>query len=281
MKHTAIWSVIGTTALVTTLAACGSPSEQASGGEDAITVGATAVPHAEILEFVRDELAADAGLDIEIQEFTDYNQPNAALVQGELDANYFQHRPFLEEYLANNEDADLTYLDDVHLEAFGLYSDALGGVDDLGEGATIAVPNDGSNLGRALQLLQAQGLITLEEGAGDGATENDIADNPEGLEITPIEAAQLPRSLADVDAAVVNGNFALEANLAEEANTLALEDTEDNPYANGLVVDSADVDDEDLNKLDELLHSDEVGDFVEERWQGVVIPIEAGAAGQE
>ncbi len=164
----------------------------------------------------------------------------------------------------------------MHLEAFGLYSESLTDLDDLPEGASIAVPNDASNMDRALHLLDEEDVITLAEGASGQVSESDIEDNPLNVTVTPVEAAQLPRSLQDVDAAVVNGNYALEANLTETANALAWEETEDNPYANGLVVRSEDVESEDLVRLNDLLHSQEVRDFMEERWQGVVIPLGPG-----
>ena len=260
------------------LAACGSPSERAeqSTGEDGLTVlrvGATPTPHAEILQFIDENLAEDAGLRLEIVEYTDYNQPNAALAEGELDANYYQTGPFLEEYLAGNPDADLSYVSDVHLEAFGVYSQDITDLADLPDGAEIGVPNDASNMGRALRLLDDAGVITLAEDAGDSPTADDIEDDPLNVTITPVEAAQLPRSLQDLDAAVVNGNYALEADLPETANALAWEETEDNPYANGLVVRSQDAGAEDVVLLDDLLHSPEVRDFMEERWQGIVIPV--------
>ncbi len=260
------------------LAACGSPSERAGEGTDdegltALRVGATPTPHAEILRFVEENLAADAGLRLEIVEYTDYNQPNAALTEGELDANYYQTVPFLEEYLAGNTDADLSYVSDVHLEAFGIYSEDAADLEDLPRGAEIGVPNDTSNLGRALRLLADSGVISLADGAGGSPALDDVEDGPLGVEITPVEAAQLPRSLQDLDAAVVNGNYALEADLPETANALAWEGTENNPYANGLVVRSEDAGAEDIVRLDELLHSPRVRDFMEERWQGIVIPV--------
>ncbi|CAM3740670.1 MetQ/NlpA family ABC transporter substrate-binding protein [Nocardiopsis rhodophaea] len=276
------WGIIAATALATTLAACGSPSELAKDNGDTsdlttIKVGASPVPHAKILHYVQENLAADAGLDIQVTEFTDYNQPNAALTQGEIDANYFQTKPFLQEYLDGNSDADLTWVDDVHLEAFGLYSESLEEIGDLADGAKIGVPNDASNMGRALKLLADNDLLTLKDGADSAATVEDIEDNPTNLDIVPVEAAQLPRSLADVDAAVVNGNYALEADLSESANVLAWEDTKDNPYANGLVVAADKADDPDIAKLDELLHSDEVRTYMEDQWKGVVTPIDADA----
>ncbi len=260
------------------LAACGSPSERAeeeTGGEDVtvLRIGATPTPHAEILEFVDENLAADAGLALDVAVYTDYNQPNAALAEGELDANYYQTRPFLEEYLQGNPDADLSYVTDVHLEAFGIYSQELTDLADLPEGAQIGVPNDTSNMGRALDLLDTEGVITLADTGDEAPSVDDIEDNPLDVTVTPVEAAQLPRSLQDLDAAVVNGNYALEADLASTANVLAWEETEDNPYANGLVVPTHDIGDEEIVRLDELLHSDEVRAFMEERWNGVVVPV--------
>ncbi|WP_306367057.1 MetQ/NlpA family ABC transporter substrate-binding protein [Nocardiopsis sp. CC223A] len=260
------------------LTACGSPSERAEEGTGAeglttLRVGATPTPHAEILQFIDENLAADAGLRLEIVEYTDYNQPNAALAEGELDANYYQTVPFLQEYLAGNADADLSYVSDVHLEAFGVYSEDVGDLADLPEGAEIGVPNDTSNMGRALHLLADADVITLADDAGGSPTVDDIEDDPLNVTLTPVEAAQLPRSLQDLDAAVVNGNYALEADLPTTANALAWEGIENNPYANGLVVRSEDADAEGIVRLDELLHSPEVRDFMEERWQGIVIPV--------
>ncbi|MEU3016093.1 MetQ/NlpA family ABC transporter substrate-binding protein [Nocardiopsis sp. NPDC007018] len=259
------------------LAGCGSPSERAGGGEGeegvvTLRVGATPVPHAEILEFVDERLAADAGLAVDVVEYTDYNQPNAALAEGELDANYYQTVPFLEEYLEGNPGTDLSYVEDVHLEAFGLYSESVTDLEDLPEGARIAVPNDPSNMDRALRLLAENGVVTLAEDTRGQASESDIEGSPLNVSVTAVEAAQLPRSLQDVEAAVVNGNYALEADLPAAAHTLAREETEDNPYANGLVVRAQDRDSPELERLNELLHSEEVRDFMEERWQGIVIP---------
>lgn len=266
------------------LAACGSPSERAEDGTDAeglttMRIGATPLPHAEILEFVDENLAADAGLKLDVVVYTDYNQPNAALSEGELDANYYQTAPFLEEYLAGNPDADLSYVSDVHLEAFGVYSQDLTDLADLPEGGEVGVPNDTSNMARALELLAAEDVITLADTGDEAPSVDDIEDNPLDLTVTPVEAAQLPRSLQDLDAAVVNGNYALEADLPSTANALAWEGTEDSEYANGLVVRSEDADAEDVVRLDELLHSDEVREFMEERWQGIVLPLGGETSG--
>ncbi|GAB3205367.1 MetQ/NlpA family ABC transporter substrate-binding protein [Marinactinospora thermotolerans] len=277
------WAILAAATLTTTLAACGSPSENAAqqeGDSDLTTlrIGVNPVPHGDILGFVQENLAEEAGLNLEIVEIADYNQPNPQLAEGALDANYFQHRVFLGEWQAANPDDELVYVSDVHVERLGLYSTKVEDVADIPEGAEIAVPNDAANLDRALTTLEAEGLITVDPEAGALATEKDIADNPKDIKVTPLEAAQLPRSLGDVDAAVVNGNYAIEADLATEANTLAWEpdggaDYVEN-YANGLVVRAEDQDDPAVTKLAELLHSDEVVSYIEETWQGVVFPVE-------
>ncbi|GAA5167808.1 MetQ/NlpA family ABC transporter substrate-binding protein [Ornithinimicrobium tianjinense] len=262
------------------LTACGS-NAGASTAPDAATgsaatseplkVGVSPVPHAEILQFVDDELAADAGIDLELVEFTDYVQPNVALDDGSLDANYFQHEP----YLAEQESAagyDFTAVTPVHLEPLGLYSEKVGSVAELPDGAQIAIPNDPTNAARALQLLEGEGLITLADTGEASATVLDIEDNPKNLEFAEIEAAQLPRSLADVDAAVINGNYAIEADLSPAKDAIAVESPEGNPYANLLVVRTGDETDPRIVKLAELLSSDEVAQFIEDTYDGAVIP---------
>lgn len=274
-------AVLGAAALTLALAACGAPSEQAaeSGGEgDVLRVGVSPVPHGDILAFIEENLAEEAGLNLEIEEISDYNIPNTALVEGELDANYFQHRAFLDEWVANGPDAELTYLTDVHIERLGLYSESVESVDDLPEGAEIAVPNDPANLARALGILEAEGLVTVDPEAGASATENDIVDNPRDITVTPLEAAQLPRSISDVDAAVVNGNYAIETDLPEESNVLAWEpEGEDyvESYANGLVTLAENAEDERIQLLAELLHDERVLEFIQESWQGVVLAVDA------
>ncbi len=258
---------------VGSLVACGSDDEGSSGSssDSPLVVGATPVPHAEILQFVIDEFDAN----IEIREFTDYNQPNQALVSGDIDANYFQHQPFLDEFLAGNPDADLVSVAAVHIEPLGVYSSRVDSLDDLPDGATIGIPNDPSNSGRALALLAAEGLIELAEGAGTSATEQDIVSNPRNLSFEPLEAAQLPRSLEDLDAAVINGNYALEADLNPAEDALALESGEDNPYANLLVVNAEDADDPRVRELADLLTSPEVAEFIENEYSGSVLPVVA------
>jgi D-methionine transport system substrate-binding protein len=270
----AVTALLASGALV--LSACGADSgaDTAAGSAEARTgplkVGVSPVPHAEILQFVDEELAADAGLDLELVEFTDYVQPNVALDDGSLDANYFQHEP----YLAEQEAAagyDFEAVTPVHLEPLGLYSDSVGSVEEIKDGAQIAIPNDPTNGARALQLLAEQGLITLADTGEASATVLDVEENAKELEFVEIEAAQLPRSLPDVDAAVINGNYAIEADLSPAEDAIAAESPEGNPYANLLVVRAGDESDPRVAKLAELLGSKEVATFIEETYDGTVI----------
>lgn len=257
-----------------TLSACGSDSVGDTGTtadeSGPLTVGVSPVPHAEILQFVDDELAEQVGLDLELVEFTDYLQPNVALDDGSLDANYFQHAP----YLAEQEAAagyEFEAVTPVHLEPLGLYSATLGSVEEIPAGAQIAIPNDPTNGARALHLLADQGLLTLGDTGEASATVLDIEDNPQDLQFVEIEAAQLPRSLPDVDAAVINGNYAIQADLSPATDALAAEAPEGNPYANLLVVRTGDEDDPRIAQLAELLGSDEVARFIEDTYDGAVI----------
>ncbi|MDP9862195.1 MULTISPECIES: MetQ/NlpA family ABC transporter substrate-binding protein [Streptosporangium] len=275
-KFPAIASAI--VALAVALTACGSTEPTTAAGaagkesaSEVFKVGASPVPHAQILKFVKDKLAAKEGLNLEIVEFTDYVQPNVQLNDGQLDANYFQHRPYLDDFNAS-KGTKLSLVQPVHLEPLGLYSKKVTDVAGLAAGATVAVPNDATNLGRALKLLADNGLITLKEGVGTAATERDVTGNPKNLTFQPLEAAQLPRSLEDVDAAVINGNYALEAGLKPAENALVLEKAEGNPYANGLVVAAGDEQDPRLAKLAKLLAGPEVKQFIEQTYKGAVTP---------
>jgi D-methionine transport system substrate-binding protein len=265
---------------VVLLAACGSGSDDATSDaatdtaaalSEPLKVGASPVPHAEILKFVQDELAGDTGLKLEIVEFTDYIQPNVALAEKQIDANYFQTVPYLEEQ-STAAGYDFTAVTKVHLEPLGLYSSSLKDVADLPDGAEIAIPNDPTNGGRALDLLAANGLLTLADTGATSPSARDITDNPKNLKITEIEAAQLPRSLQDVDAAVINGNYAIDAGLKPAEDALVLEEAEDNPNVNVLVVRAGDEDDPRVQALAQLLTSDEVRTFIEDTYQGAVIP---------
>ena len=239
-------------------------SDDAAGGPSTIVIGASPVPHAEILQFVQDELAADAGLDLEIQEFTDYVLPNTALAEGELDANFFQHLPYFEAQVEENG-FEFDHFDGVHIEPYGIYSERVESVDDIPDGGVIGITNDPGNQARALDLLVEAGLIELEETDGD-PTLLDIASNPKDLELVETAPEQLVVALQDVDAAIINGNYALEAGLNPAKDAIVLESGEDSPYANFVAFRSQDAGDEALAKLDELLRSDEVRAFIEERW---------------
>ncbi|TQL02741.1 MetQ/NlpA family ABC transporter substrate-binding protein [Cellulomonas sp. SLBN-39] len=268
-------AVLSAAALVMTGCAGGSggtagPTADAD-GVTTLVVGASPVPHAEILQFVQDELAADAGLELEIREFTDYVLPNTALAEGELDANYFQHLPYFEAQVAENG-FEFDHYAGVHIEPYGVYSDSVDAIEDIPDGGTIGITNDPGNQARALDLLVEAGLITLAETEGD-PTLLDVEDNPKDLELVETAPEQLVVSLPDVDAAIINGNYALEAGLNPATDSILLESGEDNPYANFLAVRAEDVDEPALVALDELLRSDEVRSFIEERWpDGEVLP---------
>ncbi|WP_104525452.1 MetQ/NlpA family ABC transporter substrate-binding protein [Blastococcus atacamensis] len=264
-------ALLAATAMTALLTACGGGDAELSGADEPLRVGASPVPHAEILRYIDENLAEDAGLDLEITEFTDYIQPNVALDDGSLDANYFQTIPYLEEQEAS-AGYDFQALEPVHIEPLGIYSSTLTDLADLTDGATVAVPNDPTNAARALRLLEANDLITLADTGDAAPTSLDIEGNPKNLEISEVEAAQVPRSLTDVDIAVINGNYAIEADLVPAEDALALEAAEGNPNANLLVVRTGDEDDERIQQLEELLHSDEVRQFIEDTYEGAVLP---------
>lgn len=274
-------SVAAAAAAALVLSACGDGGDtegdaEAGTEEDGVTtlvVGASPVPHAQILEFVNDELAGEAGLNLEIEEFEDYLIPNQALDDGDLDANYFQHEPWFDSEVEENG-YDVVHFEGVHIEPFALYSNEYDDVENIPEGATIALNNDPSNQARGLVLLQEAGLLTLEEGVDEeSATPNDVAENPNDFEFTEADASALTRTLDDVEAAVINGNNALEAGLSPTQDGLLVEDGEDNPYANFLAVRTEHEDDEAIQALNELLSSEEVRDYIEEAWDdGEVLP---------
>jgi D-methionine transport system substrate-binding protein len=239
-------------------------------GNATLTVGATPVPHAELLNLIKDDLAAQ-GIELKVVEFTDYVTPNTALIAGDIDANFFQHIPYLEE---NDEwTAALVGAFGVHVEPFGLYSSSSRNIADIKDGATIAIPNDPTNGGRALLLLQANGLLTLKAGAGISATPLDIAANPKNLQFRELEAAQLPRALADVDAAAINGNYALEAGLNPARDSLIIEGAE-SPYVNIVVVKRGNETDSRIQALERALRSAKVKEYINKTWSdGSVVAI--------
>jgi D-methionine transport system substrate-binding protein len=245
----------------------------AGGKKDAgttLTVGATPVPHAELLNLIKDDLAAQ-GITLKVVEFTDYVTPNTAVLAGDIDANFFQHIPYLE---SNAEwAAALVNAFGVHVEPFGLYSNSIKSLADLKDGATIAIPNDPSNGGRALLLLAANGVITLKPGTGITATLQDIAANPKNLKFRELEAAQLPRSLPDVDAATINGNYALEAGLIPSRDSIIIEGAE-SPYVNIVVVKKGNETDSRIQALKTALLSQKVKDYITKTWNdGSVVAI--------
>ena len=234
-----------------------------------IKIGATPVPHVEILEAVKPLLKAK-GYDLEIVEFTDYVTPNIALNDGQIDANFFQHVPYMESF-AKDKALKLISAGKVHVEPLGLYSQKFKSVEELPEGATIAIPNDPSNGGRALILLQSKGLIKLKADAGLDATEADIAENPKKFVFKALEAAQLPRTLQDVDASIINGNYALESKLNPVNDSILLEGA-DSPYANIVTVVEGHENDEKIKVLIETLQSEKVKKFIAEKYNGGVVP---------
>ena len=246
--------------------------------EETVTlkVGATPTPHAEILEFAKDILA-EQGIELDIVEYTDYVQPNEAVESGDLDANYFQHTPYMDTFNEENG-THLVSVGLVHYEPFGIYPGATASLEELADGATIAIPNDGSNETRALLLLQQEGLITLEEGidASSNATVYDIAENEHEYQFQEMEAAQLTNVLDDVDLAVINGNYALQAGLNASSDALAVEDASGDgakTYANILCVKEGNEENEAILALLEVLQSDEVAQYIEETYEGAVVAI--------
>ncbi|MFJ7329098.1 MULTISPECIES: MetQ/NlpA family ABC transporter substrate-binding protein [Streptomyces] len=270
-------AVASAAALALGLSACGTDSDPASKSESgakadtskALVVAASPTPHADILNFVKKNLAEKEGLKLEVKEFTDYVLPNTATQSGQVDANFFQHKPYLDDFNKKN-DTTIVPVVNVHLEPLGLYSKKIKDLKDIKAGQTIAVPNDTTNGGRALQLLAENGLITLKDGVGTAAKLSDITDK-KGLEFKELEAATVPRALNDVDAAVINGNYALEAKLSPAKDSLALEKAEGNPYANFLAVKEGNEKDPRVEKLAKLLNSDEVKKFIEDTYQGSII----------
>ncbi|MFJ4952035.1 MetQ/NlpA family ABC transporter substrate-binding protein [Streptomyces sp. NPDC088760] len=274
MRNTAKFTtaVLAAGALTLGLTACGSDKDSASSdGNGPLVVAASPTPHAEILNFVKDKLAKKAGLDLEVKEFTDYITPNTATEDGSVGANYFQNQPYLDDF-NKKRGTHIVPVVTVHLEPLGLYSHKIKKADALKSGATIAVPNDAVNEARALKLLAANGLITLKDGVGNEATPQDITKNPRNLEFKEVEAAQTARSLDDVDAAVINGNYAISAGIKPAKEALVLESPKNSPYGNFLAVKKGNESDPRVKKLAKLLTSPEVKKFIEDKYQGSVIP---------
>jgi len=264
-----MFRVVAALFVVLALAACS--KEQKSGSDNApLKVGASPVPHADILRFVQDNLAAKEGLKLEIVEFTDYVQPNIALNDHQIDANFFQHVPYMVDF-GKQRGIAMSAVAKVHIEPLGIYSKKVKALGDAPKGSIIAIPNDATNAGRALRLLANNGLLTLKDGAGVSATVQDITTNPKEFQIKELEAAQLPRSLDDVSLAVINGNYAIQVGLKPAHDALALEKGENNPYANVLSVLKGNEGDVRVQKLAKLLTSPEVKEFINKKYDGAVI----------
>lgn len=242
---------------------------QKENSDDIIKIGVSPVPHSEIIEFIQDDLEKD-GVKIEIVEFTDYLTPNKALDEGDIDANFFQHKPYMDDCVEKDK-LDIVSLGNVHIEPMGFFSSKYDNIDDLKDGSTIAIPNDATNGGRALLLLEKFDLIKLDKKVGLLATENDIVENPKNLKFEALEAASLPRVLNDVDGAIINGNYALEADLVPTKDALIIEE-KDSPFANIVAVRKGEENEEKFEILMKHLQSDKVKKFIEENYEGALIP---------
>lgn len=267
LKKTIIASIVALSA-VGLLAGCSSDSTpKNASNEVTLKVGASPVPHAQILNHIKDKLKKD-GINLEVVEFNDYVQPNLALEDKSLDANFFQHKPYLDKF-NQEKGTNVVSIGNVHLEPMGLYSSKLKDLKDLKDGAHVLIPNDPTNGGRALLLLQSAGLIKLRDGAPITATKEDIAENPKNLQFSELEAPQLPRSIDDADIAAINMNFVLQANISP-SSALYIEGA-DSPYANILAVRKGDENRPEIQKLLKALQSDDVKEFLKSEYKGSIV----------
>lgn len=269
MKKTFLTAAIALLAAAA-IAGCGAKKD-----DKTLTIGATPAPHAEILEVAK-EVMKEKGYTLEIKTYNDYVQPNTAVENNDLDANYFQHVLYLEQFNEDNK-THLAIAEKIHYEPFGIYGGKTKSLEEVGDGASVAVPNDATNEARALLLLEQQGLIKLSEGVGLNATKKDIIENPKNLDIKEIEAAQIPLSLQDVDIAVINGNYAIGAGLSVGKDALAIEDAESDVvqqnYANVIAVKEGNEGSEAVKALVDALKSDKVKNFINEKYDGAVVPM--------
>ena len=274
MKNLKKLSILAASALLAVaFLAAGCGSDSASSGSSSknttVTVGATPVPHGEILNEIKPLLAKE-GVDLKVVEFTDYVKPNLAFNDKELDANFFQHSPYLDKF--NSEHGTkLKAIAKIHVEPMGIYSHKIKDLKDLPDGAKVAIPNDPTNGGRALLILQSAGLIGLKDGGNITSTVQDVEKNDKHLQFVELEAAQIPRSIDDVDIALINTNFAMEAGLNPLKDALFLE-PKDSPYANVLVIREGDENRPEIQKLVKALQSPEVKKFIEDKYQGAILP---------
>nr|WP_199798979.1 MetQ/NlpA family ABC transporter substrate-binding protein [Clostridium tetani] len=272
MKMKKVAVLLSTIILSLGLLGCGGDKNEAGDAQNKdnkkkIVVGASPTPHAEILKVAKEELKKE-GYELEIQPFTDYQIPNRALEEKQLDANYFQHIPFLEEAV-KQKGYKLTYTEKVHIEPMGLYSKKIKKVEEVKSGAEIAIPNDPANGGRALRVLESAGIIKLKD--GELVTKLDITENKKNIKVTEVDAAQLPRVLDDVDAAVINTNYAIEASLNPLKDAIVIE-SKDSPYVNILAIREEDKDKDYIKALSKALTSEKVKKFIEEKYDGNIIP---------
>ena len=265
---------LAATLLITGCGGGGEPAKTDGGDKGAakkvtLKIGATPVPHSEILAEIKPDLK-EQGINLEIVEFNDYVQPNIALNDKELDANFFQHEPYLNDFVKEHKDVKLKNAGGVHIEPMGIYSKKIKDLKELADGATVSIPNDPTNGGRSLLLLQKAGLLKLKDGVNETATVQDIAENPKNLVIQEVEAAQLPRTLEDVDISIINTNFAMNADLNPMKDALFIED-KTSPYVNIIAVREDENRDE-IKTLVKSLQSDKVKKFIEDKYKGAIVP---------
>lgn len=276
-KKAAIALFAGIVALaLAALALTGCSSSNNSNSDDKkITVAAVPTPHAEILNNAVAPILEKEGYTLEVKEFTDYVQPNDVTENGDVDANYFQHGPYLENF-NEEKSTHLVSVTAIHFEPMGIYSKSISDLKELKNGAKVAVPNDATNEARALLLLQQEGLITLKDGVGVTATVNDIVSNPKNLTFNELEAANVPNVVDDVDIAIINGNYAIAAGFKVSTDALAVESADSEAaktYANLLVVKDGNQDSDKIKALAEALNSDEVRDYINNTYEGAVVPV--------
>ncbi|PLS30367.1 metal ABC transporter substrate-binding protein [Bifidobacterium margollesii] len=275
-------SIVGAALAITTVAAlalsgCGSAANSSSsnGGDKTITIAASPTPHAEILNNAVKPLVEKDGYKLEVKEFTDYVQPNTATEEGDVDANYFQHKPYLDDF-NKEKGTHLVSVEAVHFEPFGLYPGKTKTLDALPDGATVAVPNDATNEARALLLLEDAGLIKLKDPTNIASTPKDITENPKNLKFKELEAAVVPTVLQDVDIAALNGNYAIQAKFDPAKDALAIEKADGlaaKTYANILVVKEGNENTDKTKELKKALNSSEVRDYINKTYKGAVVPV--------
>ncbi|MDY4793758.1 MAG: MetQ/NlpA family ABC transporter substrate-binding protein [Pararoseburia sp.] len=276
MKKKVLSAVLAVSLLATLFTGCGAKGKDSaksdkSSDDTTIKVGACVTPHAEILEAIKDDLK-EQGYDLEVVTYNDYVLPNTALESGELDANYFQHKPYLEDFNKENG-THIVGVAAVHFEPMAIYAGKTASLDEVKDGAIVAIPNDTTNEARALLLLEAQGLIKLKEGAGIQATVADIEENPHNLTIQELEAAQVAKSIQDVDFAVINGNYALGAGLTESIAVEASDSLAAETYANYVCVREGEEKSPKTEALVKAILSDKVRDYINDNYKGAVVPV--------